>query len=263
MSKDKYKRKRQRAKQHTERKMPQARMHDGEVISADQNPKTTETPDRKGYDEEETMMGFREFLKRPSITDWCITAFTCVLAVVAFYQFTVTGGQLDVMRIDQRAWLQFEAAPTKTGDANVTWQIVSGQPVTYPLRVVNTGKTPAKNIILKVFVDIIDANQEPPLDHVDATSGYPHSRITSAIVFPNSDFKETVFRPSDNSSPRLATDDEVKAVREGRAYLAVYGIITYDDVFRIHRWTRFCEWIATGGHFQASGCTRYNAVDKD
>lgn len=199
-------------------------------------------------------MGFREFLKRPSVTDWCVAGFTFVLALSAIYQFIIMGGQLDVMRTDQRAWLQFQASPTKPGSDGATWQLTSGQPVTYPLRVVNTGKTPAKNLDMKIFIDIVPADQEPPLEYVDKNSGHPYGHITSGIVFPNADFNQTVVRPSADGSPQLA-------IKDGKSYLAVYGVIDYDDVFKTHRRTKFCAWIATSGTFHASGCTKYNSVD--
>ncbi len=263
MSKGKHKRKRQRAQQHAEQQVAQVRVLDGEVISAKEQPEAPKTPDGKECHKERTPVGFREFLKRPSITDWCIAGFTFVLASAAIYQFIIMGSQLKVMRIDQRAWLKFEAAPVKAGDESVSWQIVPGQPVTYPLRVVNTGKTPATNIDMRIFADIVDASQEPPLGHVEEHAHVPHGHITAGIIFPSSDFKQPVVRPGNNGAPLMATDDEVIAVRDGRAYLAVYGVIAYDDVFKTRHWTKFCNWIALKGQFHALKCTQYNSVDSN
>jgi hypothetical protein len=117
-------------------------------------------------------------------------------------------------------------------------------------------------MVMKIFVDIVDASQEPPLDHVeDAGAGSPYPFGLIGIIFPNTDFKQPVVRPMKGGAPLVATDSEVRAVREGKAYLAVYGVITYDDVFNTHHWTRFCNWIALNGTFQTRRCTDYNNVD--
>ena len=44
--------------------------------------------------------------KRPSLTDWCLAAFTGVLTVVAIYQLVTTDNQLVTMRKDQRPWVK-------------------------------------------------------------------------------------------------------------------------------------------------------------
>jgi uncharacterized repeat protein (TIGR01451 family) len=199
-----------------------------------------------------------------SITDWCIAVFTLVLAGASIYQFVVIGRQLDVMRKDQRAWLKVGAQPDTFGAETAHWNITTGQPVTYPLQVINVGKTPARNVVMNIFMDIVDSSQEPPLDRVEgakAGSPYPFARITAGIVFPNSNFKQLVVRPMKGDGPLVATDSEVSAIRDGKAYLAVYGIITYDDVFKTHHWTRFCEWDGLNGTFHTERCTKYNNVD--
>jgi len=174
-------------------------------------------------------------------------------------------------RIDQRGWLRFDAAPANPGDERVLWNLSVNQPIMYPLKVANTGKTPATNVYMKIFVDIIDASQEPPLDHVDSGevgTAYPFGSIRAGIVFPNTDFRQDVVRPQRGGGPRVATQDEVDALKNGSAYLAVYGIISYDDALGAHRWTKFCKWIPRDGlvaydRFNTLECVRYNSVDSD
>jgi uncharacterized repeat protein (TIGR01451 family) len=208
---------------------------------------------------------FKDWAKHASsFTDWCIAAFTLALAVTGIYQYVVINRQLDAMRKDQRAWLEFQTTPDKPGMdlANIT--ITSGQPVTYPVRVVNIGKTPARNIIMKIYVDIVDASREPPLDRAEnGGSSYPHGLLTAGIIFPNADFKQPVARPAKDGSLLLATESEVSAIKDARAYLAVYGVITYDDVFNAHHWTKFCSWQSAGGTFHTYQCTQYNNVDNN
>ena len=56
----------------------------------------------------------------------------------------------------------------------------------------------------------------------------------------------------------LRTSTEIIAfIAQGKAYLAIYGIITYDDVFGAHHWTKFCTWPATNGVFHTYECTQF------
>jgi hypothetical protein len=55
---------------------------------------------------------FKEWVERESsFTDWCITAFTLALAITGIYQYNVINRQLDAMRKDQRAWVEFQVFP--------------------------------------------------------------------------------------------------------------------------------------------------------
>jgi len=263
MSKGKYKRKHERARQEEGEGASEASLPNSEGVTGEKPPKSTAKGDQNGCKEREHSMSLRETIKRSSFTDWCIAAFTLVLTVVAIYQTAVIEGQLETMRIDQRAWLKVGGTPDKPGDDHASWKITSGQPVVYPLRVTNSGKTPAANMDMSVFVEIVDADKEPSLEYVDTPIGHPHGHATSGIVFPNVDIDQPVIRPSDDAGPRVATDDEVRAVKDGKAYMAVYGIVRYDDVFQRHRWTKFCIWSALTGTFQAKSCTQYNSADRN
>jgi hypothetical protein len=197
-------------------------------------------------------------------TTFVMTVFAVIYSITTLGLYWIATRQLDVMRKDQRAWLEFKAQSDTPVSDKVTVQIITGQPVTYPLRIINIGKTPARNIAIKVFLDIVDASQEPPLDRVEsaeAGSPYPFGVIRAGIVFPNTDLKQRIVRIMKGGAPLVATDSEVSAVRDGKAYLAVYGIIRYDDIFKIHHWTRFCDWKALNGTFEALRCTQYNSVD--
>lgn len=205
---------------------------------------------------------FKEWAKRGStFTDWCLAAFTLALAVTGVYQFVIIWHQLDVMRTDQRAWLQFQAQPDKPGVDTTTLAATVGQPIMYPFRVTNSGKTPATNVSMSIYLDIVDASREPALETVDQNLPHAHAHVTSGIIFPNADFKAPTYRLDDSASPLPATQAEVTAIAQGKAYMAVYGIITYDDVFGAHHWTKFCTWPATNGSFHTYRCTQFNSVD--
>jgi uncharacterized repeat protein (TIGR01451 family) len=235
MAKGKYKRKAQRA-QEIAKQTPErmAIVENQEAVENQAKPATKARNNPRDNKHPPRWERFKVYLGGALFTNQAIAAFTSVLAAAAIYQFIIMGGQLNVMRIDQRAWLKFEAY-SNTGEAErFDTTITTGQAVTYPLRIENIGKTPATNIVVKIFVDVVDSSQEPPLDRVDGAkigSLYPFGLIQSGIIFPNTDFKQLVVRPQKGGGPLVATDSEVSAVRNSQAYVAVYGIITYEDVF--------------------------------
>jgi len=255
MGKPKEKRKKQRELRKAEQGVARRTMMTAPSVQEGSPPKTS-NPSR--------WKRLKDWVKRESsFTDWCITAFTLALAVTGIYQYTVINRQLDVMRKDERAWVEFLPLPDKPGSDITSVHLDPGQPMTYPLGIKNTGKTPARNMVTKIYLDIVDASQEPPLERV-VTDTYERGVITAGIVFPDGDIKQPIVRPTENGKPRLTTDSEVNAVREAKAYIAIYGIITYDDVFGVHHWTKFCKWqAAAAGTFHTAQCTAYNNVDAD
>jgi hypothetical protein len=59
------------------------------------------------------------------------------------------------------------------------------------------------------------------------------------------------------------TPDERTALSEGKAWLATFGLVEYDDVFKKRHWTQFCDWsqFKPGIQYSAQGCSEYNNVD--
>jgi hypothetical protein len=167
-------------------------------------------------------------------------------------------------QLDQRAWLKVEGEPTKEGKKPDA-QLIVGQPVLYPLQVRNMGKTSAKNIDMSIFVDILDALQEVPLGRISNPTDDPHGHISAGIVFPNEDFKHVVTRPGKDGQPLPLTDLEATAMNNGKAYLAIYGIVTYDDVFKVHHFTKFCDYRGTVGAstLKVQSCVAYNDADNN
>jgi hypothetical protein len=189
--------------------------------------------------------------------------FTLVLAAAAIYQFVIMGNQLETMRTDQRAWLEVERNPDSPRGDLTTVEFTAGQPVTYPIRVANVGKTPAQHVIVRLFLNIIGTDQEPPLDRVDKAvpgSPYPFNLMETGIIFPNADMKLLGDRAKKGGANQTATDEEVGAIKDGRGLLVVYGVVTYDDVFKRPHWTKFCIE-APRQASSTSGCAYYNSAD--
>jgi hypothetical protein len=52
-------------------------------------------------------------------------------------------------------------------------------------------------------------------------------------------------------------------LRDGTAWMAVHGMLAYDDTFKKRHWVRFCAWTSfkEGVQYSAKACTIYNSVD--
>jgi hypothetical protein len=191
-------------------------------------------------------------------------------AVVAFIYLMQWRAMDQAMKIDQRAWLESRDENSRDADTperhRFAESIQSGQPVNYPLHVINSGKTPAKNITVHIFVLILPASQGPPLEWVDHTAEHPHELLESGILFPNSAARPLMSRVANNGIAIFATDDEAKAIKEGASYVAAFGVIRYDDVFKVSHTTRFCDWDTAkpgidSAKFDTRKCAQFNDGD--
>src|ERR1035441_861988 len=122
MSKDKYKRKRERAQERAKQKSAQSNLMPSEAITIEKKWQASEDANPERYKEQESAMGpskIRAYLRKvgfwfhqiwrfgpSSFTDWCLAVFTLALTITAIYQFRITNRQLNVMQIDERAWVE-------------------------------------------------------------------------------------------------------------------------------------------------------------
>jgi hypothetical protein len=257
MSKGKYKRKRDKARQKTKQEVPNIRLPNSEVVPAEKQPESTKESNTKRGNKEETSMGFREAVKRSSVTDWCIAAFTLVLMVVAVYQYTVTGSQLDVMRRDQRPWmkLNFDSFTAKTGTE------IAGN-----LHMVNNGKTPAKKIEGRFAMEKVRNGDSPRLDYAESGNIF-----TTGAIFPNEPqtkgmgMQHSVQKSGGiNYEPVILTEDAFTDFMAGNIFFVAYANVSYSDFFGVRHWTKFCNFLYPTGIIQtysAKNCTDYNDID--
>jgi hypothetical protein len=61
------------------------------------------------------------------------------------------------------------------------------------------------------------------------------------------------------------TPEEKTSLDQGKAWLAVHGIVHYKDVFNTPHWIRYCSWnfFKPGVEYSSRDCTDYNNVDRD
>jgi hypothetical protein len=184
-------------------------------------------------------------------------------------QLEIMNGQLGVMQNDERAWIAVRKNPPK-GEEILAIDLIEGQPVVVPMKYINVGKTPALHPQMHIFAEVVDADKEAHFKCMDAEENCPGLKgniSIAGIVFPNGDMPVIVSRQSPT------TNAEVSAWNNDRNYVAVYGIIRYDDIFRHQHWTKFCFYLGNDRislpmssidsiAFNTAGCTMYNSSDE-
>jgi hypothetical protein len=262
MSKGKHKRKRARAQKQAQQKAGKIMMlvdseeinHKQEKSSTDsaQEPKRIKNPSGR-------WTRLREWAKEgKTFTDWCIAAFTLVLAVAAIYQFIIMDAQLDTMRKDQRPWLKVSLAP---------FGMQALAPIGGTVQLMNSGKTPARGIVHGDFVvEKVKNGEKPKLDYPA-----PHVTFTVGMIAPNDpmepipvDRRRFAADGSNESDP--ITQPELDDLKHSKIFFVVYGTVYYSDFFGSSHWTKFCTYVVapdTSGSVTAQKCTDYADVDKN
>jgi hypothetical protein len=94
--------------------------------------------------------------------------------------------------------------------------------------------------------------------------------MLTGAVFPNrapieSGISRSRFKPNNRDTELVPlSQTEYDQLTNGGAYVAVYGIIVYEDVFSVSHFTTFCQWKAfRPGSYTAAKCTDYNNVDNN
>lgn len=189
---------------------------------------------------------------------------------VSAAQGSVTAIQRQMMQ-DQRPWvalgLNWPSLKSPNGEPLGTLvQVTENQPLSGPMRISNSGKTAAKNVYAKIFIEVVDSKESPHLE----SSGAQAWRFEAGTLFPNAPSDFLAYRQEPNKpgleAMSVLTPTENQALRSGKAYLAVYGKATYEDVFKTPHWTKFCFWFpmtSTPGYYSAEKCTKYNTVDSN
>jgi hypothetical protein len=137
--------------------------------------------------------------EKSSFTDWLHAVSTAALAVATIYTIVIIGGQLDVMRKDQRPWIKL------TFD-NFAVQVQS--PLGGNLHTVNYGKTVAKNITGKVAIEEVRNGEQPRMDYGNAWVSF-----TTGALYPNDPQVRGI--PLQKVAQHSASGDTYEAVISG------------------------------------------------
>jgi hypothetical protein len=265
MTKGKYKKKRAHRQHKTDNAPGGAIVMEGKKAAEDhKKPAQQGTSQTTSDADPSRWFRFKEWLKRDkTFTDWAIAAFTLVLAGSAIYQFIIMGGQLKVMKLDQRAWI----AP-KVSDSSepARVQVGAGKSVVFPTLLQNIGKSVALDLNAKLFVEFVASDKAPNLSRIDTEN--PNTVVISKIVFPN-EHAGAIVRRMHQIGETNKWEDEPATLQEqidmttGKNYFSVYGIVNYWDIYKVPHWVKFCRWIGNPDQQYpgARKCAEYTEAD--
>jgi hypothetical protein len=188
-------------------------------------PATEPTEDSADNQKPSQWLRFKWWMKKEkTFTDWCVAAFTFVLAAAAIYQFIVMNGQLYQLEVSnemgritmksvQRAFVTFstkvEMATTVENGKVISWSP--------EIPITNSGDTEAKGLLERANIYV--SEKEMPKDFAFPDTGEP---------------QQGVLVPRD-SVPYEAPGIPITAIQsiQKGGHVYVYGWAKYWDVFQV------------------------------
>ena len=138
--------------------------------------------------------------------------------------------------IGERAWVTVEKVSFEEFN-----EFNGGDKITVFIKIINAGKTPAFNTIVKVEVNFIDPSWLLDSDSDTLTPGVTEIPIrvgrrgpSTTVIGPNGEREGTI------TWSGVLTDDIIKLAKEEKMPLYVWGVVEYKDVFEIDRKFHFC-----------------------
>jgi hypothetical protein len=195
--------------------------------------------------------------RRPHV-QWLIFAATFAYAVIAFYEWR---GQINALKVDQRAWVGVDKAMT----AEVIDLSASPYKIHSAVSLKNFGKTPAFDVTVQIWSgpeDQLDVNSNLQCKVAEGISSGKIPRDSSAHAeagWPT--FGKTIFPGEQVSEPTNLSGGTAQK-------FFIVGCIAYRDAFQIRHRTRFCyrspqnlenDALKNGDVF--APCNRYNDAD--
>lgn len=169
-------------------------------------------------------------------------------------QDSVTNADANFRR-DQRAWIGFSFVP-----GNITFTV--GKSFLVPTMLINSGKTPAKNVEGNIVVGVFKRGR--PLDF-SYTPGHAIYRVAAGTIFPGGSINES-FEGIEHGTGRanaiIITKPLADDILNSRSLVIVHGRITYRDIFGGEHWTTYCR-VASNPSLIPEDCTHYNSTDDE
>ena len=157
------------------------------------------------------------------------------------------------------AVVRAEAAQIKIDRQN-TLSLSIGHEIVLPFVIENIGKTAAIHPRIVSFSGIYEKYKEPdflyprpPKNFSETGFSYPGDK---PVVF-----QSTVWRANEKAILDQPTADRLL---KKEIYLVTWGKITYNDVFGVSHWAKFCSWQTLSGDVDTQDhpkCAAYNQTD--
>ena len=192
----------------------------------------------------------REPRPRSTVGEIWMAIFVATTVVIYIILVCVS---VETLHIDQRAWLEiFGTASVNPEFVKENSQILASTNVT------NSGKTPARKIIVQFVTVILNSTDSVKFDY-DGKGG----RTDTGILIPKESIPIRIYGGGDPLKPEVFTKTQADALLAGRMYVATYGRGEYKDIFGNEHWFHHCRYAGYypgGAYYNASGCVAYNDV---
>jgi hypothetical protein len=156
---------------------------------------------------------------------------------------------------DERAWIGFTFV-----EGSITFTLQKSFLV--PTKLINTGKTPARNVHGNIVVGIFKKGE--PLDFT-YTKGHAHYFVESGTIFRDGSITESfeaIKHGQDKAEAIIFTGPIKDELFSGRSFLIVHGRVDYWDIFGTEHWTTYCRYVLHPEQISQQ-CTRYNDTDNN
>lgn len=200
-----------------------------------------------------------------------MTVFTGALVITSYLQWQAARAAIadthKSFEIGTRAWVVMKSAdikPTKP-DAPIVQE--NGIPSQHSIvqegrglkdshgpaisvALVNAGHSPAMKLLK--FSQIGVLNELPTNAYVNPAGDSAMGESSGLVVAPDGTFGA--------DQGMLLTDDQLANIKSGRQFLAVWGRLTYEDIFNGKRETKFCVYYDRVTEFMVA-CPQYNSAN--
>jgi hypothetical protein len=170
--------------------------------------------------------------------------------VVSNEEASSAGGHDPAFRLDQRAWLGVDYIRP------VPLRPEVGKPFQVIVRLKNTGKTPARNIIGTALAEPT-ANERPSYDYAG------RKQFRRGVIASNAggDIPINLSRSPNTGEVVPLTQETFDGLSRGDIKIFAHGKVDYEDIFGIPHWFTFCGKLNVpfDGHFGA--CADHNDID--
>ncbi len=166
------------------------------------------------------------------------------------------------MQIDQRAWMRawpIPGDPSAPKGQQTAGIISDGLHVGLKIKVQNLGKTPAKNFHAKVVILPIAPGQL--FDIAFDTKGHFSDNRVTGVFYPGQEDNLMFYSMDDNDRVKAFNENELEAIKSHEITFAVYGKLSYEDIFGHHRWSNFCSSIGEKDTYTQKSCGEFNAAN--
>lgn len=158
-----------------------------------------------------------------------------------------------IMRIDQRAWIGLDYIDAVPNNPEV------GKTFGAKGAIKNTGKTPARNLVIYSIIEPVDAGKRPNFSY----EGIP--KIIGGFLPPNG----RAFLPVNvlvdltlpERPPAIFTQKQMDLFQGEKFGIYAHGRIEYEDIFGNPHWITYCSYIPNPLIGGFAFCAEHNETD--